>query len=236
MSCAKPCGNTKEGVRFCSGNSGYCSGNLTPAGTVKLRLRRSGGLAEELGRARPAGAIRTDCRSGGQDKARDRDRRDVPGRFRTARGPGINQDEANATPAQANGRETGRGRHRRPRAAPPFPPARQRSERHPRTKRTGAVSRGECPARRGVPYPPRLSAGAERPSQRQRRDRAERPPKPNERPTGTSEGRGPTEGSDPRQTRRHRAGRRQQGDSGALRPNGHPRQKKPGPSARKEGR
>lgn len=214
----------------------FCARCCVGAGSVKFRLRRSGTVAGGLGRARPAGAVPAVCRPGDYDKARSRDRRDVPGRFRTARGPGINQDEANATPAQANGRETGRGRHRRPRAAPPFPPARQRSERHPRTKRTGAVSRGECPARRGVPYPPRLSAGAERPSQRQRRDRAERPPKPNERPAGASEGRGPTEGSDPRQTRRPRAGRNHQGDSGALRPNGHPRQKKPGPSARKEGR
>ena len=145
MSCANPCGNTKEGVRFCSGNSGYCSGNLSPAGTVKLRLRRSGRLAEELGRARPAGAIRTDCRSGGQDKARDRDRRDVPGRFRTARGPGTNQDEANATPAQANGRETGRGKAPGEEPRRLSPPARQRSERHPCTSERARCHGGDAP-------------------------------------------------------------------------------------------
>lgn len=112
----------------------------------------------------------------------------------------------NGRPAQTKGQQT-RAAKRAQRAARRFPPARQRSRRHPTDARTGAVSRGKFPARRGY-----IMRRSRRATPNATDGRTKRPPgrangqagrtrqgngaaepseadKPNERPAQTSEGR-----------------------------------------------
>lgn len=76
----------------------------------------------------------------------------------------------NATPRTKRTGEKPARQNPRQRAARRFPPARQRSKRHPTDARTGAVSRGKIPARRGY-----LMRRSRRGKPKRRRGRTKRP-------------------------------------------------------------
>lgn len=104
------------------------------------------------GSSSPSSASPPICNTKNQDKTRTRDR---PRCGRAGAGRRDTDRATRTKPTNAPQTRTGN----KPGAAYTggyeprrlFPPARQRCKRHPCTKRMGAGSRGECPARRGVP-------------------------------------------------------------------------------------